>query len=275
MEADEIACGIVLYNPDEERLSQNLLAIEPQVKRIILIDNSTNHTLHPKWSADKKIEYIRNKCNKGIAYALNQIIQVADNEGYKWVVTLDQDSISPKNMISNYLELICLPKVAMIAPSVKDRNSAKNPKKSNDRYDDIDRCITSGALTNIDAVLNVGGFDSKLFIDFVDFELCARLIDANYRIIQDNKTVLLHQYGDIKEYSFIGHMIWTTNHGPKRRYYQMRNRLYCSKKYSYFFPLWRTIAFICSETAKIILFESKKIEKIVAIHKGIVDGLNM
>ncbi len=275
MEMPKIACGIVIYNPNNERLEQNLSAIVSQVDHIILIDNSDNYTLSPRWLNNSKVEYINNGCNKGIANALNQIVRISSTEGYEWVLTLDQDSICPRDMVLSYLRYIKTPRLAMIAPLIKDRNSMEQPYRIADLYYDVDRCITSGTLTNTEAVLKVGGFDSRLFIDYVDFELCARLIDAGYRIIQDCNTILLHQYGNIKEFRLIGFTIRTTNHNPKRKYYQVRNRIYCSRKYSHFFSCWRTTAFIFAEWIKVLCFESEKMQKVVAIHKGIIDGLRM
>lgn len=37
-----VCAGIVLYNPDSERLAENIKAARPQVEQIILVDNGTS-----------------------------------------------------------------------------------------------------------------------------------------------------------------------------------------------------------------------------------------
>lgn len=38
--------GIVLFNPNKERLTQNIDAIYPQVDKIVLIDNCSTNGIH-------------------------------------------------------------------------------------------------------------------------------------------------------------------------------------------------------------------------------------
>ena len=74
------AAGIVLYNPDINRLEENISAIAPQVSELILIDNGSKNIdeiaeLTAKYD---NITYVRNDDNYGIAKALDQIIDKAD-----------------------------------------------------------------------------------------------------------------------------------------------------------------------------------------------------
>lgn len=271
----KVACGIVLYNPERDRLEQNLSAIISQVDYIILVDNGDTLPISSNWIENKKVRYIKNQRNRGIAQALNVIIRIACQKGYEWVLTLDQDSVCPSGMVRSYCKYIHIPNVAMIAPLIRDRNSESKVCALKDSYRYIDRCITSGTLTNTRAVIGVGGFDSRLFIDYVDFELCARLVEANYKIVQDCEVVMLHQYGNIREHKILGRTIRATNHSPARKYYQARNRIYCSKVYKKFFPLWKSIAYVISEEMKVVFFETDKMRKTAAIIRGIRDGINM
>ena len=40
---NRIAAGIVLYNPDIDRLKKNLEVIESQVEKVFLVDNHSNN----------------------------------------------------------------------------------------------------------------------------------------------------------------------------------------------------------------------------------------
>mgnify|MGYP003311394843 CR=1 FL=1 len=75
----DIMAGIVLYNPEKKRLKENIDAIINQVDKIVLVDNGSDLTLDTKdffGEASDKVVLIRNSENKGIAKALNQILEI-------------------------------------------------------------------------------------------------------------------------------------------------------------------------------------------------------
>ena len=80
--------GIVVFNPDMVRLKENIEAIIPQVETVIVIDNgSKDENEIPSFlEAYKSTVCIRNAENMGIAKALNQIVNKADELGYEWVL---------------------------------------------------------------------------------------------------------------------------------------------------------------------------------------------
>ena len=71
---NKIAAGIVLYNPDIDRLKKNLEAIAPQVEKVFLVDNHSDHIENIKKLLEQfpVCELIENEKNAGIATALNQ-----------------------------------------------------------------------------------------------------------------------------------------------------------------------------------------------------------
>ena len=97
-----IMAGIVLFNPNKERLTQNIDAIYPQVDKIVLIDNCSTNGIHIETRKKIDITLIRNNTNKGIAFALNQIMEYAFGHNFDWVITLDQDSVVSNNLINNW-----------------------------------------------------------------------------------------------------------------------------------------------------------------------------
>ena len=80
------AAGIVLFNPDIKRLEENISAISPQVGSLILVDNGSKNIDDIKKLIEGygNITYIRNDDNYGIAKALDQIINKADELGAEW-----------------------------------------------------------------------------------------------------------------------------------------------------------------------------------------------
>ena len=48
MNDDKIYAGIVSYNPDIQRISENIFAIHKQVPEVIIFDNGSNNINHLK-----------------------------------------------------------------------------------------------------------------------------------------------------------------------------------------------------------------------------------
>ena len=130
----KIVAGIVLYNPDEKRLLENIAKIIHQVDKVICIDNNSkniNEIASKLKSKYQKIEIIYNNENKGIAYALNQILNYAYENQYEWFLTLDQDSVVEKDLINTYLRYINEHKVAMLILRLKRKNNMKSKRLKN------------------------------------------------------------------------------------------------------------------------------------------------
>ena len=85
----KIPAVVVFYNPSEENIN-NLKVYEKSVDKIYVVDNSDDEVIRLKNT--KKIEYIKLFTNKGIATALNEGAKKAMEDGYDWLLTLDQDS---------------------------------------------------------------------------------------------------------------------------------------------------------------------------------------
>lgn len=273
----KVLAGIVLYNPDEKRLLENMQKIISQVDKVICIDNHSNNINKIKDLLKKKfqgIEIICNNDNKGIAYALNQILDYAYINQYEWFITLDQDSVAKESLISNYKKYIEQPKVAMLTCEIIDRNF-KNKEEEKKEFKEINKCITSGTFNNTKILREVGGYDSDMFIDSVDFDICATLRENGYRIIRINYKGLLHEVGHASTRRFLWKKVQIYNHSPFRTYYIIRNGIYYAKKhkssinvkYSYFCVIKRSIY--------ILLYQKEKWKNFKAIIKGIKDGIRM
>lgn len=204
---DRICAGIVLYNPDIELLNSNISHIVNQVEQLFLYDNCSLNIEAIEELLDVNFT---NKCvllkgteNKGIAYALNRLLDNAKSEGFDWILTMDQDSICSDTMIMEYRKYMHMGngEVGILCPFILNNN-----KISFDEYKlatfspyeyvyDWPMCITSGSLTNISAALNVGGFNESLFIDYVDTEFNMKLNQKGYSIIRVNSAYMFQQMG--------------------------------------------------------------------------------
>lgn len=273
------AAGIVTYNPDINDLKQNIDAVKEQVDYVVLSDNGTKDisALRALISTyDENVILIYNNSNLGIAAALNIIFAKVGELSCDWVLTLDDDSVCPDNMIRTYIDFLehSTDNIGILCPVIKDKNigiidGCDKP------YEYIRRCITSGAFTSYAAWKSIGGFDEKLFIDGVDFDFCDRLIMSGYRVIRIKNTELLHELGHIKKRHILFIPVMVKNHSARRKYYIMRNRVYLSRKEKQKFRNLSSFLFLMKFSLITLLYEKDKKEKLGSIFRGYRDGFNM
>lgn len=247
---DRITVGIVIYKPNIERLNLNIIKILNQFERLILYKNSSfdiNELPCAKFNKDR-ITILGDEKNKGIAVALNAIMEHAINYGYGWVLTLDQDSIIPENISREFGKYLNLKQLGIICTQNIDSRRKYMKVINNPQHEYVDMCDTSGSCVNCKTWLDIGGFDEWLFIDLVDNDFCKRIVLNNYKILRLNNVVMDHQYGDIEpknkiiEKFFlklgsvtnsvnISKLSFKRNVNPLRIYYENRNVIYLNYKY--------------------------------------------
>jgi len=290
-----ITAGIVLFNPEDmERINKAINSVLKQVEKVYIFDNSTNAKRFP---FPDRVVYMTEHDNKGIAYALNRIMEMAKKDGYEWVVTMDQDSILPETTISLYNQHINNdPRIAIICPQVVDSRRGYMKIKKEPRIEYIDFCITSASCTFLEAWEKVGGFDEWLFIDLVDNEFCKRLIVSGYKILRLNELVLDQEFGKIipksdkiqRFWLKIGKILHNDNFAkfgykkfvsPLRVYYTNKNIIYVNRKLRNYgstgyenYNCKNYLGFLICFSAPSVLRAQEKRNVIKAIFKGIYDG---
>ena len=259
-----IATGIVSFNPDLPRLTENIRTILPQVDRVYIFDNGSNNISDVKKIMGdirlKKIVIIENSENIGIAAALNVIIRKAKDDGYMWVITLDQDSVAPDNLISEYFKYMT-DKIGMLSCKIIDRNIGETSNSASHLYgvEEIPFCITSASMINIRAWDNVGGFTEKLFIDAVDFDMCLLLRKHGWKILRINDAALLHEVGHSEIKKLFGKEYLVYHHSPVRYYYMIRNGIYIGRKHHF---VCHAIIRAFRQFVMVIFYEDKKMNKL-------------
>lgn len=269
--------SIITYNPDIQKLSKNInsiLALQDGIN-ILIIDNASDNVAEicSLIACHDNIGIIKNDKNSGIAYALNQAMHDAENNGFEWVLTCDQDSVLPENLLKEYKNVIDKFNVAIVCPKIYDVNANRfiDYKKTDGEFTEVDGCITSGSLVNTMAWKAVCGFDDFMFIDGVDFDFCYRLRAKNYKIIRANNVILEHEIGRSEIRRFFWKKVNVQNHNAFRKYYIMRNRVYCDYKH---YKKCRFITYLYYLKLKLIIFlyEKEKRKKLKAVRSGFRDG---
>lgn len=261
--------GIVLYNPDSKRLRENISAIISQVDKLVLIENGSRDQLYlSEIDVSDKIVVLQNGENRGIAGALNQILQYAEEHGYEWALTLDQDSIVSSNIIQIYDQYVDEKNVGMLTCSIVDRNFSF--AKRNDKGGYIDFCISSGSYVRVGAWKHVGGFDETMFIDSVDLDFCLNLRTRDWKIFRTDETNILHEVGNSKVVRIFGKEYLALNHSIIRYYYIVRNLIYVGRKHNMRLKSFKiTIRLFYT----VLLYEHQRTSKLRNMIKGFFVGL--
>lgn len=283
---NENVCGVIVtYNPDCS-ITDNVLALLPQVAMVFVVDNGSSESslayLSELHTFDN-VTLIRNGANLGIAAAFNIGVRKAGEAGCRWVATFDQDSRVPAGFIALLLATLeqCPFKdqVALIAPLLQDPvtglSGSHGSKGERVPFEEVPVTISSGCLLRYEAFERAGLFDEALFIDYVDHEYCLRLRSAGFRLIESKSAVLEHRIGATTRHAILGMPVKVTNHLPLRRYYMTRNRLLLYWRYGRHFPVWAVNDCFCmlKELVGIVLFEEQKMEKLAMMLLGFVHCL--
>lgn len=268
--------GIVLYNPDNNRLKANLDAVCPQVDKVVCIDNGSEDLRETEVLLGQysKVALIRNNANLGIAAALNQIFRYSIDEGCDWVLTLDQDSVCEEGLVEEYCRYTDDRSIGMMTCIIVDRNMDTDEfgDRNQRELTDVEQCITSGAFCSADAYRQTPGFDDKLFIDWVDYDYSAALRSAGYRICRVPFIGLIHELGRGDVRRLLGENRVVLNESPFRVYHRFRNKLLVCSRYPEQYGKKRAVKSTVKDLLIILLFEKDKRSKIKAAARGIIDA---
>lgn len=227
----KICAGIVLYNPDPDRLRKNIESVREQVDEVFLVDNGSENLPAIREMQYPNVVLLENGENLGIAAALNRACREAATKGYEWILTLDDDTVSPEGMVREMGEVSWADDVGIVCPAVWYEGWLERPEER-EGAEEITACMTSGSLTRLAAWEKVGGFREDFFIDFVDNEFCQKLREAGYRILRVHRCVMRHSLGEVRtvRIPLAGERKYAV-HAPWRFYYMIRNNIVFVKEH--------------------------------------------
>lgn len=242
--ASTVCAVVVTWHPDVAQLESMLRAVTPQVGALALVDNASGDpSLAALAARHPRTTFLPQAANLGLAAAFNVGIAWARQNGFRYVLLLDQDSMPEAAMVAELLRaldaLALHAKVAAVgpryhdtgesgdAPFVRIRFPFNRKLHCGDACAEIVRCdflISSGSLMPLDVLDAVGGMDETLFIDNVDLEWCFRARAAGYALYGVCAARMQHRLGDSR-LRLPGMPRGVIVHGPLRLFFIMRNRL--------------------------------------------------
>lgn len=270
---------ITLYNPDLN-VYRNIIQISKQVDHVYLCDNSSERN---GWNFESNnITYLYNKGeNLGISLAYNKILTNEAKYSFRmedYILFFDQDTYIPNDHVSKLVceyENICQNrKVGCLGPvfinEVTGQKELPRIKKYiNDNTFLTKSVITSSMLTKYKVLKEIDFFNRNLFLDFVDFDLCWRMMQKGYICCMSDVSIMCHSVG-IAQIQLLGDKIYIES--PIRDYYQTKGSLYLLRQ-SYV-PLKFKIKFIYRLISRPIVYRFKfkdYKERYQYIKKGYID----
>jgi GT2 family glycosyltransferase len=298
-ESERVAAIVVTYHPDQ-RFSQLIASVRPQVDAIWVVDNSakieTTSRLHEyEQQSGGAISLILNPQNQGLATAQNQGITAALDAGYDWVLLVDQDGVPDEHMVS---QMLCVARNCQVperigflvpvhcdegdGPAAKiyirrnwgllGRRSLRKPGEIEDR---TAFAMASGCLIPAKRIREIGPMAEDFFIDYIDYDFSFRIRRAGYRIIVVEAAKLQHRLGERVEGQFFGRTKSYREHNATRRYTIYRNRLRVLFAHGFRFPeflQFETLS-ISKDLLQLLIWEHDKQLKFYAILGGVAAGL--
>lgn len=272
----KLAGVVVLYNPNE-KIIENIDSYINYLDKLYIIDNSLVSNQN-KFGIYSNIEYIPNFKNEGIATALNEGAKKAIQEGYSYLLTMDQDSKFNEDSLKKMIDYICSDrekeKVAVYSPFHK---TALNNTPIDVLIEKPLMVMTSGNIINLNVYEQIKGFKDWMFIDCVDFDYCLNARRNGYEIIQLNNVILEHELGDFEEKKLFGKKYLCDNHSAFRRYYIVRNSMYIIHEYSkdYIKACQSIKGDLKYGLFIVLMFEKDKFNKLKNMIKGYFDFKRM
>lgn len=282
-------CAIVVFYKANEKEFLNLTQTSKQFEKTLVIFNGitpTDKVLINEYFQNNNIQTIINTDNEGMSVALNQGVKMAIKLGFKFVLTLDQDSTLTENMVvkmlDTYKQMIAdgVPQdsIGIIEPVLVDKNTGFKKirsQKSDKNYGEIDDCYTSGNLISTKIFEQIGFYYEPFFVYGTDTDFNIRLQNQGKKIYEVKNAELMHQEGSLKFYKLFGLEFSSTNHSPFARYFIARNTLLLWKKYWLTNPKWflNSVNWYIRTVLKVFLFEDKKWTKLKMALKGTWHGL--
>lgn len=266
-----LSAVVVWYNPTNKE-KENINSYIKYVDKLYIVDNSEKENA---FENNKKIHYVFNGENLGIAKALNIGADLALKEKYDWLLTMDQDTSFKNDDVKKIFEYIKnndMKNIGIVSPWHDTKLHIQKPKEEIDYPIDV---MTSGNFLNLKIFKKIGGFKDEYFIDGVDIEYCLRLKKYNYKVMRLNKFSIKHNLGNISYKHFFKKELLCLNHNYLRVYYRVRNYNYIKQEYHDIAPEFCDILVkIKALIWCIIFYEKDKIRKLKSIYYAKKDFKN-
>jgi len=258
---------IVTFYPDKDLLKTNVASFIEKVDKVLIWENTPDSDKDQfRFIQHDKIDYCGDGVNS-ISRALNYAWRYCKQQGYDFLLTMDQDSkwVCFDNFLTNTVYNSDAP-YGIWCPQI-------NENKNQNLFDLRDSSITSGMLIPIPILDKIGGWDEFFIIDSVDTEFCSHARSIGVNIYSVANCQLVQRYGTPQIAYFWRYSFELRNDSPQRLYYIYRNYVIVMRRYPSVTSLRIGFKRVWVKKIKwILFFERQGLKKFISILHGIIDG---
>jgi glycosyltransferase involved in cell wall biosynthesis len=217
-----ILAVIVLYKTSARdsvsvaSLARALAATDPDALRlrVVLVDNSPEANAAPSIFEEEVYRSVPE--NRGLAHAYNAALRMAQEQGFDWLLTLDQDTSLPESFLSRLVNAVALvdadPQIAAVMPHVQGAGRALSPyifrwgavptwfpPGYTGVPNDAVYALNSASLLRVSALRQVGGYDPRFWLDASDHAIFHALAAHGKRVYVAGNIQVQHQLSVLGE----------------------------------------------------------------------------
>lgn len=264
-----ILAVIVTYYPEQSLLRKNINAFIDYVDKVIIWENTPEaDKFQFRFIQDDKVKYSGDGVNS-ISHALNYAWHYAQENGYDYLLTMDQDSVWENFQMYKDIVESENDTGAIYCPNINNDPSICNPKQV------VEYGITSGMLVPVEVLNKIGGYDEQFTIDGIDLDFCLKAKYNGIKTWAFKECVLKQRFGQPIEKKIIWKTIQVTSYSTIRLYSIYKGHIILLRRYKVSKLLKRRLLknYLYYVPRNILLFEKEKRKKISAIIKGIYSGM--
>lgn len=263
----KILAVVVSYYPERELLKNNIAAFVDYVDQLLIWENTPQKDKEKyRFISHDKVEYCGDGINS-ISHALNFAWRYAKDNGYDYLLTMDQDSVF-EDFLGYRDAVIRLNsnELCIIGPDTIKRDSKCA------EFISVPAIITSGMLISVLMLDILNGYCEFFSVDAVDSELCVKATSKGYKVYQHTRTFLQHQFGEVVSNNH-DKPVLERNYSANRLYGIFRNHIILWRKYGENTWLREILLYyVRTYLVGVLLYDHQKIKKIKAILSGVWDG---
>jgi rhamnosyltransferase len=250
---NSVATVIVTHKTKRDDIEKLLNIISTQVGDVFVVDNGSGSETIKFLSDNPTVNFIQSSENN-LAKAQNKGIKAALNNGFAFVLLLDDDSIPSTNMVYELMHGMGV--FSIVGPCAKPIETGVRQKFW---------IISSGSLIRKTVFDSIGFMDEEMGIDMVDMDFCTRARSAGFLIAEVN-TVMIHEEGQLKWSRFGAYK----SYDAERYFTRARNKRNYIDKYRKQYPYqsFYVAASVIKDVLKIFLFEENRKEKWTSYKSG-------
>lgn len=173
-------------------------ARQPSAVKIFFYDNTPGG--QPLVAVPGGTTYESHDENRGLAVAYNRALEIAGQEGFDWLLTLDQDTSLPLDFVTKLdaATAFALPiaQVGAIVPRITDKGRVISPNALSSRMfpkffpgdfvgvalEKTTSAVNSASTLRVSALKAIGGYDPRFWLDYSDAIMYYRLQKTGFRV---------------------------------------------------------------------------------------------